>query len=388
MIHTPRSILFLLGIVLVLAASPPADAGHDQPGSRPRIGLVLGGGGAKGAAHIGVLRVLEEMRIPIDCVAGTSMGALVGATFVDWSATVGTAGNRDQMSIRRKLESGAYTNDLNLGIQGGRLRGSGGFLNTQYIDDLLRSLVAGARDVENFDALPIPFRAVATDMVSGEMVVLRDGDLSVAMRASMAVPGAFTPVVIDDQILADGGQMRNVPVDIARQLCADVIIAVSLETPPPTPRELRSALALAARSLDVMIDANSRAQLATLTEQDVSIVVQMGDIRSGSFGRVPDAIPLGRTAALDKSSDLERYSISPKDYRAWRERITRDYRKPIRVAGTDVIGLERVNAEYVKDAIQVTRPDAEVTPWRLSWSTWPRLWRLPRARPMPTPVTR
>lgn len=377
MIHTPRSILFLLGIVLVLAASPPADAGHDQPGSRPRIGLVLGGGGAKGAAHIGVLRVLEEMRIPIDCVAGTSMGALVGATFaagvppeviesqvlaVDWSATVGTAGNRDQMSIRRKLESGAYTNDLNLGIQGGRLRGSGGFLNTQYIDNLLRSLVAGARNVENFDALPIPFRAVATDMVSGEMVVLRDGDLSVAMRASMAVPGAFTPVIIDDQILADGGQMRNVPVDIARQLCADVIIAVSLETPPPTPRELGSALALAARSLDVMIDANSRAQLATLTEQDVSIVVQMGDIRSGSFGRVPDAIPLGRTAALDKSSDLARYSISPKDYRAWRERITRDYRKPIRVAGTDVIGLERVNAEYVKDAIQVTRPDAEVTP--------------------------
>jgi NTE family protein len=281
----------VFGWALLLLASGPVVAETDSVGSRPRIGLVLGGGGAKGGAHIGVLQVLEELRIPIDCVAGTSMGALVGATFaagvspeaierqvlaVDWSATVGGTGNRDQMSIRRKMESVGYTNSLDLGIQDGTRRGQGGVLDTQSIDNLLRILVAGARNVDNFDALPIPFRAVATDMVAGEMVVLRDGDLAVAMRASMAVPGAFTPVIVGDQMLADGVQMRNLPVDIARELCGDVIIAVSLETPPPSAEDLKFSLALAGRSLEVMIDANSRAQWATLTEQDVGIAVQMG----------------------------------------------------------------------------------------------------------------
>ena len=375
--HTLRSLLCMVGISLLLANPTPGSAGNDQVGSRPRIGLVLGGGGAKGAAHIGVLKVLEELRIPIDCVAGTSMGALVGATFaagvppqviesqvlaVNWAETVGTEGNRDRMSIRQKLESRPYTNSLDLGVRNGGLIGSGGFLNTQSIDDLLRTLVAGARDTSDFDALPIPFRAVATDMVSGNMVVLRDGDLSVAMRASMAVPGAFTPVIVGDQVLADGGQMRNVPVDIARAMCGDVIIAVSLATPPPTAQDLSSGLALAARSLDVMIDANSRAQLATLTDRDVSIVVQMGDIGSGSFERVPDAIPLGRAAALAKAAELARFSVSPEEYRAWRQRITRDYRKPLHVAGVSVVGLKQVSPEYVQEAIEVTRPDAEVTP--------------------------
>ena len=377
MTHTPLSILYLLGMTLILAAANPSEAGNTQSESRPRIGLVLGGGGAKGGAHIGVLQVLEELRIPVDCVAGTSMGALVGATYaagvppeviesqvlaVDWAATVGNAGNRDEMPIQRKLGGGAYTNNLDLGIKNGKLRGSGGFLDTQSIDDLLRTLVSGARNVDSFDDLPIPFRAVATDMVSGEMVILADGDLSVAMRASMAVPGAFTPVIIGDQILADGGQMRNVPVDIARQMCGDIIIAVSLETPPPSAEDLGSALAMAARSLDVMIDANSKAQLATLTEGDVSIVVQMGSIRSGSFERVPDTIPLGRAAALENSAALARYSLPPEEYQAWREGITRDYGGPLRVAGIEVVGLNRVSPEYVEDAVEVTRPDAEVTP--------------------------
>lgn len=371
-----RAIHPVFCLFLMLASPVATSTPADQPAARPRIGLVLGGGGAKGAAHIGVLRVLEELRIPIDCVAGTSMGALVGATFaagvspeviesevldVDWAATVGSAGDRDRMSIRRKLESRPYTNNFDLGIKDGSLRGSGGFLDTQEIDNLLRSLVAQARTVDDFDALPIPFRAVATDMVAGEMVVLHDGDLSVAMRASMAVPGAFTPVVVGDQVLADGGQMRNLPVDIARQLCGDVIIAVSLETPPPTAADLSSGLALAARSLDVMIDANTRAQLATLTERDVDIRVQMGDIGSGSFERVPDAIPLGRSAALAQLQGLARYSVPPEEYQAWRARITRDYGRSGRVAKVTVVGLERVNPDYVQEAITITRQGGEIT---------------------------
>ena len=260
MICTGRlSARLLLFTASLLAAWPavPEETGTPAvtpaiapPGSTlPRIGLVLGGGGAKGAAHIGVLRVLDEMRIPISCVVGTSMGALVGGTFaagmppeeiersvldINWSKTVGSEGQRDQAPINRKLAGITYTNNLDLGIKDGRVKGGGGLLRSQNIEDVIRGLVANARSTEDFDDLPIPFRAVATDMLAGEMVVLESGDLSVAMRASMSVPGAFSPVLLDDRVLADGGMMRNLPVDIARELCADVVIAVSLESPPPT----------------------------------------------------------------------------------------------------------------------------------------------------------
>ena len=375
MIFKLRSLFYSLAVVIVLATPALTWAETGQSAARPRIGLVLGGGGAKGAAHIGVLRVLEEMNIPVDCVAGTSMGALVGATFaagvtpeliesqvlaVDWAATVGGQGDRGRMSIRRKLESRPYTNNLDLGIKNGAIMGPGGLLDTQSIDNLLRILVAGARNVDTFDDLPIPFRAVATDMVAGEMVVLGDGDLSVAMRASMAVPGAFTPVIVGDMVLADGGQMRNLPVDIAREMCGDVIIAVSLATPPPTAADLASGLALAGRSIDVMVEANSRIQLATLTERDVSIVVQMGDIGSSSFERVPEAIPLGRAAALAQSADLARFSLPPEEYAVWRANISRSDSKSRHIADVTVVGLNRVNPEYVEAAIVHTRPDTEV----------------------------
>jgi NTE family protein len=344
---------------------------------RPRIGLVLGGGGAKGAAHIGVLRVLEEMRIPVDCVTGTSMGALVGATFaagmppaeierkvraINWSATVGSEGLRDRTPVHRKLATITYTNNLELGLKDGQVTAPGGFLKTQDIEDVLRDLVADARFITDFDDLPLPFRAVATDMVAGEGVILESGDLSVAMRASMAVPGAFAPIVVEERVLSDGGMMRNLPVDVARGLCADVVIAVSLASPPPTKQDLLSGLALAGRSLDVMIDANQKAQLATLTERDVSIVVQMGDIGSASFERVPEAIPLGATAARSQAAALARYAVPEAEYLAWRARIDREQGPAVRLADVRITGTQRVNTEYLQAQLRVVRPGAAVTP--------------------------
>ena len=363
--------LLILPVTLIHAA----ELATEVP-VRPKIGLVLGGGGAKGAAHIGVLRVLDEMHIPVDCVAGTSMGALVGATFasgvppadierrvlaVDWTRTVGTAGLRDQTPINRKLQGITYTNNLELGLKDGSIRGPGGVFRSQMIEELLRNLVANARYVDDFNNLPIPFRAIATDMMAGQMVVLGSGDLTVAMRASMAVPGVFSPVLLDDWVLADGGQMRNVPVDIAREMCGDVIIAVSLSTPPPKPEDLNSALAMAGRSIDVMIEANGRVQLATLTEKDVSIVVPMGDIGSADFEKVPDAIPLGRSAALSKSAELARYALPEAEYMAWRASLNRNYHQPIRVAAVRITGLERVNPEYVRAEVIDTQPGEEVS---------------------------
>jgi NTE family protein len=365
-----------LSIFLLLQGLAPAASGVEGE-TRPRIGLVLGGGGAKGAAHIGVLRVLDELHIPVDCVAGTSMGALVGATFaagtsaedierqvlaINWSRTVGSEGQRDRMPINRKLEGLTYTNNLDVGIKNGTIRGSGGLLRTQDIEDVLRGLVLDARLTRDFDDLPIPYRAVATDMVAGEMVVLGEGDLAVAMRASMSVPGAFSPVVMGDKVLSDGGMMRNLPVDIARELCADVVIAVSLSTPPPVAADLRTSVALAGRSLDVMIDANQRAQIRTLTDRDVSIVVPMGDIGSASFERVPDAIPLGRAAALTHVEQLRRYSVPEEQYLAWRASVGRPVTSSIRVLDVKVVGQERVNPEYVQAQLENVAPGRDVTP--------------------------
>jgi NTE family protein len=335
-------------------------------GRRPRIGLVLGGGGAKGAAHVGVIRVLEEMHIPVDCVVGTSMGALVGGTYatgmsaeelenrieeISWNDTIAFQNRHSRLPMRRKLSGVTYSNGLEFGIREGGLTAPSGFINTQNIEQTIRLLVSRSLGVQDFDRMPIPFRAIATDMQRGEMVVLSSGDLATAMRASMAVPGIFAPVTIGDRVLGDGGLTRNLPVDIARQTCADVVIAVSVPNPVPKPEDLQSPLTMLNRTLDVLVGANERDQLRTLTDRDISIVVNPGDITSGSFNRVKEAIPLGRAAALAHRDELARYSVSESDYQAWREHTLRGTRKSVQLAEVKVEGLGRVDETYVRSKL-------------------------------------
>lgn len=365
----------LPGIVLAsatLAASsaalPVPAAAEAVAADRPRIGLVLGGGGARGGAHIGVLQVLEDLRIPVDCIAGTSMGALVGATYaagadageitelvsgIDWSATLGTAGQRAQLPMQRKLAGITYSNNLQFMVSRGRLRPDPGLLATQNVEQLLRLLIADARAIDDFDALPIPFRAVATDLVAGEVVVLDSGDLSVAMRASMAVPGAFAPVTRGEQVLADGGLLRNLPVGVARGLCADVVIAVLLEQPAGDPAALGSLLALAGASLDAMIRANELAQLETLGEADIVIRVLTGDIGPAQFERVPETIPLGEAAAREQQAALARLSLPESDYRAWREAVGRGPTAEVELSAIRFLSLERANEEWLRSRLRM-----------------------------------
>jgi len=339
---------------------------------RPRIGLVLGGGGAKGAAHVGVLDVLDELRIPVDCIIGTSMGALVGGTYasgmsadeletairaISWQEAIGRRGLRAQVPMRRKLTGNTYSNSLEFGVRDGRLVAPSGLINTQNVDLTIQYLVGRSRGIAEFDRLPIPFRAVATDMQNGEMVVLDRGDLALAMRASMAVPGVFSPVSIDGRILGDGGLTRNVPVDIARQTCADVVIAVAVPNPLPTAAELRSPLTLMARTLDVLIGANERQQLDTLGPDDVKIVIEMGDIGSASFDRVRDAIPLGRAAALAHRDSLARYAVTEDEYLAWRESASRPGREKVTLAAVNMNGLERANPEFIQQTFGLQAGD-------------------------------
>lgn len=336
---------------------------------RPRIGLVLGGGGARGAAHIGVLRVLEELRIPIDCIAGTSMGSLVGAAYasgmtsselaqlvggINWTETFGTAGTRALQPVALK-SAVTYSNKLEFGLKDMGLLAPGGLVGSQQIESILRSIVGRARYQDSFDDLPIPFRAIATDIGSGEMLVLEGGDLAVAMRASMAVPGAFAPVRVDDRVLVDGGLVRNLPVDVARGMCGDVIIASSLVEPAPTAERLQSAMAVVAQMVDLMIGNNERAQLASLGGADVAISITLPDIGSGDFDKVPLAVPLGEKAARAVAPQLARLSVSPEEYAQWRSHIknvaTRQLPHPI-LTDVRIEGLERANPAVIQKLVK------------------------------------
>jgi NTE family protein len=354
--------------------SPTATESQPRaPAHRPRIGLVLAGGGAKGGAHVGVLKVLEEMHVPIDCIAGTSMGALVGGGYasgipardlekflvgINWPRVVGGVGLRELAPIEQKRAGATYSNDLDLGLKDGQVIVPSGLISTSGIDDLLRSYVAKARSQSDFDRLPIPYRAVATDMVTGQMVVLDHGDLATAMRASMAIPGAFAPVHLDNYILNDGGMVRNLPVDVARNMCADVVIAVNLVTQPTTPDKLQTATQLAARAMDVMLEANVQLQLQTLRPGDVRIDVHMGDIGTADFERVPDTIPLGEAAARKVAAELAKYSVPPEQYAAWRAHVTTGQEIDAKVADVKIEGLQWMNPAYLETRTDIRPGDA------------------------------
>jgi NTE family protein len=367
-------LLVALGASLLLASTQAAAAGPSgstearEGPQRPRVGLVLSGGGAKGGAHVGVIKVLEERHVPIDCIVGTSMGALVGAgyaaglpakelesfvTGIHWDAVVGGSRRRPLEPIEQKRLDMAASSELEFGVRHGRIVTPGGIANTSGIDDLLRTYVARARMVADFDQLPIPYRAVATDMVSGRMVVLDHGDLATAMRASMAIPGVFAPVVWDRYVLADGGQVRNIPVDVARQACADVVIVVNPVEPEVAPEDLVHLERLVARSMAVMLHANEDVQLATLTDRDVRIDVPTGDITSTDFERVPEAIPLGEAAARAAVDLLERYALPEEQYQAWRRRVTMPQGIEARFADVRFEGLDKVNPEYLRSRTQI-----------------------------------
>ena len=370
-----RGVLALAGCVVCSPVSFAADDGVQSPAttsSRPRVGLVLAGGGAKGGAHVGVLKALEEMNVPIDCIAGTSMGALVGGgyasgipaaglekfvTGIDWKTVVGGAGRRDLQTIEQKRAGVTYSNDIEMGLKDKRVLLPAGIVNTSSIEDLLRTYVARSRAQADFDKLPIPFRAVATDMVTGKMVVLDSGDLATAMRASMAIPGAFAPVVMDKYILSDGGMVRNIPVDVARDLCADVVIVVNLVEEELKPEQLQTATQLVLRSSDVGIMANENLQLESLTAQDIRIDVIMGDITTADFERVPETIPLGEKAARGMVDKLARLAVPAAEYQAWRTAVTAGQNIEVRLADVRYEGLQRVNPEYLKQRAEVKPGD-------------------------------
>ena len=324
-----RSVSISIATVLLLTCPVITWADEPETPQRPRIGLVLAGGGAKGFSHIGVIKVLEEMRIPIDFVAGTSMGALVGGLYasgmpsdqleelilgLDWDDLLHDNPERRDLSFRRKADDSEFLVKIPVGFRDGKFTIPRGLIEGQKINLLIKSLVLPARQVQDFSQLPIPFRAIAADIENGEAVIMGSGDLGSALRASMSIPGAFSPVEIDGRLLVDGGIALNLPMDVAREMGADVLIVVDLTVPLKDRKDLNSFLAIMEQSNDFLITRNVQRQLATLTDPDVRIHPIMGDISTLDMDRGKDAITIGEKAARKAAGELAEYSLTEEDY--------------------------------------------------------------------------
>ena len=316
-------LLRITSTLLLLALAAPALAQSPQP--RPKIGLVLGGGGARGYAHIGVLEWLEEHRIPVDFVAGTSMGALVGGGYamnvrpadmrtiigkIPWDEVFLEDVPYSERTFRRKEDSREYAVELQLGLKNGPSLPPGIF-SAQPVNLLLDRITLPYHEVQDFDDLPIPFRAVATDIESGAQVVMGDGSLGSAMRASMAIPGFFTPVRREGKLLVDGMLVDNVPVDVVREMGANVVIAVDVGTPLFEEKQLGSALAISSQALSVMIINNTKRMLELA---DVVIAPELGNFGTTDFSRVDQIADLGYKAAEAKLQALKPLAL---DEAAW-----------------------------------------------------------------------
>ena len=348
------------------ASAQAPDAASQTAAPRPRICLVLSGGGARGAAHVGVLKVLEELQVPVDCVAGTSMGAIVGASFASGmgvSQMLADMGHitsdrlfrdkppRGDEPMRIKTDDFLPLAAPQFGLNDGVLTTPKGLVDGVALEGELRRLVK-VRDARRFDALPIPFRAVATSLGDGQMVVFDRGLLSTAMRASMAVPALIAPLKVGDRLLVDGGLVRNLPVDVARAMGADVVIAVNLGTPLLRPDQIVGMQGVAMQMLGILTEQNVRESLRELRPQDVLIEPALGDFSAADFDRLLDAVPFGEAAARQAAPRLRALALPPEQYAQLRRRQTAATPAPTTITSVEVAGNQRVNAEVIRQSMQ------------------------------------
>ena len=334
----------------------------DKEKQRPRIGLVLGGGGARGAAHVGILKVIEQERIPIDYVVGTSMGAIVGGAYasgmspaeientlnsVDWKDIFVDDAPRTDLPFRRKRDERQFTG-VEIGIRDGKILAPAGAFAGRKLEFLLQKVFLHTSSIDRFDDLDIPFRAVATNIETGEPVVLSSGSLPLAIRASMSIPGAFAPVEIKGN-LVDGYVSNNVPVNVAQTLGADVIIAVDVGTPLAKKEDLNTLLDILNQVGGIATIKNVEEQLRYLSKGDILIRPDLGNHATTDFQEIGEIIPLGEKAARDSIAELKKYSVSEEEYQQYlaRQRMHPSdpiFIKAIEISPTKFVSKERIEA--------------------------------------------
>lgn len=331
-----------------------------------RIGLVLGGGGARGAAHIGVLKVLERERIPIHAIAGTSVGAIIGGlyasghspeeieqfvTSIDWVDIFRDSTARAHLPMRQKETDLGILANLEIGIHDKKLTYPTTLVRGQKLGLLLRKEFLGRSQLRSFDDLPIPFRSVATDIGNVRRVVFDSGDLELAIRSSMAVPGAFAPVRHEGKLLVDGGIVDNLPIDVVRGMGVDRIIVVDVGSPLEPAEDVNTTFEVLLQMVSGMMRDRTEASLSTMQPGDVLIRPELGKLTSAGFREVRDGIVPGEVAALAMLDQLRSLSVPEAEYTAWRATQRHESARAPVVAWVNVSDENSTTAKFVRDRI-------------------------------------
>lgn len=301
----------------------------EQAHKRPTVAVVLAGGGAKGAAHIGVLKALEEMQIPVDYITGTSMGAYVGGLYatgmsadeiesfiytVDWNRGYRDRVNRSDRRVRDKEYEDRYQLNTDLGLGWGEIKARKGVVQGQNMLRILRETTGNLSPLDSFDNLAIPYRSVATDIIDLEEVVIDHGHLVDAMMASMSVPGALPPYEVEGRMLVDGGVTNNMPVDVARAMGADIVIAVDISTNYKSKEDFTNFLAAADQLSNYLVQRSTQEQAATLTDDDFFLRPDVGQMETTDFDKMPTAYHAGYEATRQYRDQLSKLALSNADY--------------------------------------------------------------------------
>lgn len=319
---------WLLSCILLVAYSHPQEVSKSDTSGRPKLGLVLEGGGALGLAHIGVIQWMEEHHIPISYIAGTSMGGLVGGIYstgrspaevrkivsgINWDQVLSGQTPFQDLSFRRKQDEHEVPGSLEFGLRKG-LQLPAGFNSGQQVSLILDRIALPYSELKSFNDLPIPFACVATDLVSGKPHVFRSGPLALALRSTMSLPGIFTPVRSGDHIYADGGLLNNIPIDVAKEMGADIVIGIHLETAPLSPTATLSSFAVLGQSISVMIAAN---ELRSMEQADLLVTVPLQKYNALDYGAADAIIKAGYDAAASKAKVLSAFSVSEVEWQQY-----------------------------------------------------------------------
>lgn len=333
-ISNPWKRCVALWVCSFLIATPSFAKHLEEDSSRPKIAVVLAGGGAKGAAHIGVLKALEEMNIPVDIITGTSMGAYVGGLYatgmsadeiesfiysVDWNSGYRDRVDRSQRRVRDKEYEDRYQITTDLGLRFGEVRSPTGVVQGQNMLRILRETTGNLGRFDSFDDLAIPYRSVATDIVELEEVVLDNGYLVDAMMASMSVPGALPPYELNGHMLVDGGVVNNMPVDVARAMGADIVIAVDISTDYKTKEDFTGLFTVADQLSNYLVRRSTQEQAETLHGDDVYIRPDVGQMETVEFNKMPGAFQAGYEITKKLESKLKGLSVSNAEYQEYIE---------------------------------------------------------------------
>ncbi len=335
--------------------------------ARPQIGLALSGGGVRGFAHIGVLRALDEMRVPVDRLAGTSVGALVGSLYAagysageienmirskDWDQIIFTDRiERKALPMRRKADYERYLFDLELGIQNGDISLPPALVQGQNLSLILHSWLLPVENIHDFSQLPIPFQVVTTDLETGEMRILKSGSLVDSVRASASFPGFFAPVQIDGQLLFDGGPKNNLPTDIVRKMGSDIVIGINIAPVLQKRNQLKDLVQITDQVMNMVVVESSRRQAA---QANILITPDLKDAKTFYYRSLSELIEIGRQSTLAEKGKFKPYQLSVEEYRKYRTKsaLPKYSIGQSKIAKLSVQGLRDISEESIRRSVR------------------------------------